>query len=398
LFIFVLNAGSSTYKCSLFSKQALESHQPEEPLWRALLEWGQNAHAVIHSKGKRRELTISAEGDKAFEELLRDAWSGPDAVIPGPEAIEAAGHRVVHGGEKFVEPSLINRETIKAIEEMSVLAPLHNVENLKGIKASQQLFPQAKQVAVFDTAFHRNMPEEAVVYPIPYRWRKQKIRRYGFHGISHQYCTGKAEAMLGQQKTAKIITCHLGNGASLAAIHEGKSIDTTMGFTPLEGLMMGTRSGSVDPGVLLHLMKSYGMDADQLENMLLYESGLKGICGVEDMRDVIQNAARGDAKAKLAFDMYVHSVRKHIGAMAAVLGGIDALIFTGGIGENSPEIRQAVSEKIRFLEIAIDSEKNISCRPDEDIAKKDSKARLLVIHTREDWEIARQALSFCGRR
>lgn len=415
-FIFVLNTGSSTYKCSLFEEKELlsrisqtissengltdHSDSPREceksGLWEAVLDWRKGREhptGTIRSQGRKKKIIISP--DHAFEELVQNAWSGPEAVIPGPESIVAVGHRVVHGGEKFVEPCLINSETLQEIEAMSVIAPLHNVENIKGIKVAQRLFPLAKQIAVFDTAFHRHMPEKVIVYPIPYRWREQKIRRYGFHGISHQYCTHRAEEMLGVEKTKKIITCHLGNGASLAAVYQGKSIDTTMGFTPLEGLMMGTRSGSVDPGVLVHLLNRCGIEGKELENMLLNESGLQGICGMKDMRDVVQKRFEGDEKAKLAFAMYVHILSKHIGAMAAVLNGVDALVFAGGIGENSPEIRQSVLENMQFLHIAICKKKNFSCKPDTDISEDGSRTRVLVIHTREDWEIAQQILGLC---
>jgi acetate kinase len=248
------------------------------------------------------------------------------------------------------------------------------------------------QIAVFDTGFHRMMPLSAATYPVPYEWFEQGIRRYGFHGINHQYCAQRAAQLLGKKlNSLKLVTCHLGNGCSLAAIREGRSADTTMGFTPLEGLMMGTRSGSVDPGILTYLMRQRQLSGQQLDEILNQKSGLLGISGISsDMRQIITAGKKGHERAKLALDIYIHRLRSGIGAMIAVLGGIDALVFTAGIGENSPEVRAAVCENFAFLDLRLDQVKNAESPLDEDISALDATVRILVIHAQEDWMIARE--------
>ena len=246
------------------------------------------------------------------------------------------------------------------------------------------------QVAVFDTAFHRSMPDEVVVYPLPYDWfEKDGIRRYGFHGISHSYCARRTAQILGKDlPSLRLITCHLGNGCSLAAIRQGRSIDTSMGFTPMEGVMMGSRSGSIDPGILFYLQREKGYTAAQLNTTLNKASGLTGIAGSGDMRQVLQKMREGDARSRLAFNMFTHRLRSSIGAMLSSLEGLDALVFTGGIGENAAEVRAAACEAFSFLNLKLDTGKNAHSPADEDIATKDSQVRVLIVHTQEDWAIA----------
>jgi acetate kinase len=279
-----------------------------------------------------------------------------------------------------------------AIARLAELAPAHNPANLEGIVAIEQVLGAVPQVAVFDTAFHAQIPEMAAIYPGPYEWFEEDIRRYGFHGISHQYCAARAAEILDRDlNELRLVTCHLGNGCSLAAIRGGRSLNTTMGFTPLEGLMMGSRSGSIDPGLLLHLLRQPNCSVDRLDRILNQESGLKGISGLSsDLREILTAMAQGNARAQLAFDTYVHSLRCHIGAMLASLGGLDVLVFTAGVGEHAAQLRGAACEAFAFLGLKLDQEKNSQSRLDWDIAAPDSTVRVLVIHTEEDWEIARE--------
>jgi acetate kinase len=324
--------------------------------------------------------------------MLRTLWSGKTKVITDPSDIDVVGHRVVHGGLEFEQSTFVTAEVKEAIARLAELAPAHNPASLEGIVATEQILGAVPQIAVFDTAFHAQMPEMAAIYPGPYEWWEQEIRRYGFHGISHQYCTARAAEILSRDmKDLRLLTCHLGNGCSLAAVRGGRSVNTTMGFTPLAGLMMGSRSGSVDPGVLLHLLRQPNYSVDQLDRILNQKSGLEGISGLSsDMRDILAAMAQGNQRAQLAFDTYVHSLRSHIGAMIASLGGLDVLVFTAGVGEHAAPVRAAACEAFAFLGLKLDSEKNAQPRLDWDIAAPDSTVRVLVIHTEEDWEIARE--------
>jgi len=278
------------------------------------------------------------------------------------------------------------------IAGVSAFAPLHNRTELEGMEIVEKLLGAISQVAVFDTGFHRKMPPAAAVYPGPYEWFEKGIHRYGFHGINHQYCAARAAQLLRRDlNSLKLVTCHLGNGCSLAAIHEGHSIDTTMGFTPLEGLMMGTRSGSIDPGILTYLMRERSLQAQEIDDVLNKESGLLGISGISgDMRDILSSMKQGHSRAKLAFDIYVHRLQAGIGAMVSVLGGIDALVFTAGVGENSAEVRAAACAPLRFLGLKLDDAVNAQRGPDGDIAASDSAVRVLVIRAQEDWAIAKE--------
>jgi acetate kinase len=311
-----------------------------------------------------------------------------------PESgIDLVGHRIVHGGRKFRATTRITAEVKAEIAKLAELAPEHTRLELDAVEAAEQaLGLSIPQFAVFDTAFHSTLPEPARIYPGPYRWYEEGIERYGFHGISHRSASRRAAEILGAKlDSLRIITCHLGNGCSLAAVQNGRSIDTTMGFTPLEGLMMGTRSGSIDPGILIYLVRRYGYQAGELDRILNEESGLKGLSEVSgDMRELLAAVVAGNDRAKLAFDVYAHRLCREIGGMLASLGGADVLVFTGGVGENCPSLREHVCRRFGFLGLQIDETKNTRATGDEDIATKDSSVRVLVIPAQEDWEIARE--------
>lgn len=332
----------------------------------------------------------------AFEKVMEKLTTGDTKCIESIDEISAVGHRVVHGGEKFSGSVLITNEVKQALEDCRELAPLHNPPNLTGIYACEELMPNVPMVAVFDTAFHQTMPKESYVYALPYAlYEKNRIRRYGFHGTSHKYVSNEAAKMLGKDiKDLKIITCHLGNGASITAVKNGKSFDTSMGFTPLEGLVMGTRSGDVDPAVLTYLMEELGMSAKEVDNLLNKESGVLGISGVSsDFRDVEIAAGEGNERAQLALDIFHYRVRKYIGSYIAAMDGVDCLVFTAGLGENSPETREAVSDGLSFFGIKIDKSKNAVRGKKVDISHEDSKVKVLIVPTDEELMIARDTLN-----
>jgi acetate kinase len=395
--ILILNAGSSSQKSRLYEVGESLPNDPPAPLWQADADWGSHPGStslkIRNASGAKHEATLSTDArTEVIDHMLAALWSGPTKVIESASAIDVVGHRVVHGGDEFEESVVISPQVKDAIRRMIPLAPEHNPANLEGIEVVEKLLPSVPQVAAFDTAFHRTMPPSAAVYPIPYAlYEQDHIHRYGFHGISHQYLARQAPRMLKRDpNTLRLITCHLGNGCSLAAIQGGRSIDTTMGFTPLEGLMMGSRSGSVDPGILLYLLREKRYIGEQLDTMLNKQSGLRGIAGSGDMRSVLQGMRDKNARATLAFDMYIHRLRAGIGAMLATLGGLDALVFSGGVGENSDEARAAACGAFAFLGLRLDEQKNAqSGDEDRDIATSDSAVRVLVIHTQEDWAIAR---------
>lgn len=396
--ILVLNSGSSSQKSRLYEiGDSLPAHAPR-PLWDAKIEWnGDLAEIEIKENNGtvfKKNLKLNSRRE-ALEHLLASLWEGASAVVARSSDINAVGHRIVHGGPEFYEPALITPEVKKGIAAVSPFAPLHNRAELEGIELIEQILGNVPQVALFDTGFHHNLPLPAAVYAGPYDWLQRGIRRYGFHGINHQYCASRAAELLGRDlHSLKIVSCHLGNGCSLAAIDGGRSIDTTMGFTPLEGLMMGTRSGSIDPAILIYLMRQDKTTSDDLDRILNQESGLLGISGSSsDMRSVHEAMQRGDQRARLAFDMFIHRLRRGIGAMVAVLGGVDVLIFTAGIGENSSEVRAAAGAKLKFLGIQIDPAKNSASPVDSDISSSESQVRILVISAQEDWAIARSCWS-----
>ncbi|MGB8011599.1 MAG: acetate kinase [Terriglobales bacterium] len=395
--VLVLNSGSSSQKSCLYDIGDKLPVDPPACVWEGKIEWEdyQAQFTIRNSRGVSRkdQMSVVSRGE-AVEHLLKSLWSGETQGVSGPSDIDVVGHRVVHGGPQFFEPSMVTAEVKTAIENVSVFAPLHNRAELEGMQIVWKLLGSVPQIAVFDTGFHRNMPLSAKTYPGPYEWFEQGIRRYGFHGINHQYCAERAALLLGKSLASlKLVTCHLGNGCSLAAIREGRSVDTTMGFTPLEGLMMGSRSGSVDPGVLTYLMRKRHFLDEQLDDVLNKRSGLLGISGISsDMREVLAARANGHERSALAFDMYVHRLRSGIGAMAAVLGGIDGLVFTAGVGEHSFEVRSAVCDHLAFLGVQLDQAKNAQSPfdNDTDISAPGAPVRVLVIHAQEDWMIARQ--------
>lgn len=391
--ILVVNAGSSSHKLSFYD---LTDEEPAEPLWEGTLDWGRASEpfslAIKTGSGAKIEQELeSCDIREGLNILLKSLWQGPTQVIDGLSAIERIGHRVVHGGAEFERPVIINGAVKARIRELIPLAPLHNPANLQGIEFMEEYFPSLPQIAVFDTAFHLTMPEIVKTYPVPWEWKKKGVQRYGFHGISHHYCAERAVHLLKKDPhDLKIINCHLGNGCSLCAIKNGKSYETTMGLTPLEGLMMGTRCGSIDPGILLYLMKEHQIPLQELDDALNFSSGLKGIGEHSDMRELLN--LQEEKRARLAVQMFVHRLKAFIGALAASLEGFNVLSFTAGIGEHAAPIREAVCKGLSFMGIALDSEKNLNCRPDAVISKPGSAIQILVIHTREEWMIARACL------
>jgi acetate kinase len=396
--ILVLNSGSSTQKSALFDLEQNSSAGPLPPLWEGKLEWDgdkEELHIRNHAGAETRNQAKAGVHRASVAAMLDNLWSGPSAVLKSAREIAAAGHRIVHGGPKLTGPSRVTPEVKREIENVSTVAPLHNQAGLEGIELIETLLPNVPQVAVFDTGFHRTLPPQAFLYPVPYSWyERDGIRRYGFHGINHEYCAQRTAQLLGRDVASlKIVSCHLGNGCSLAAIDSGKSIDTTMGFTPLEGLMMGTRSGSIDPGILTHLIRTGAAKPADLDKILNRESGLLGVSGISsDMRDVLTAAQEGNERAKLAFEVFVHRLQSEIGAMTASLAGLDVLVFTAGIGENSPEVRRAACAKLKFLGIELDEDTNSKAKPDSDISIPGFPVRVLVIRAQEDWAIARECL------
>jgi acetate kinase len=393
--ILVLNSGSSSQKSRLYELGASLPESPPVPLWEGKVEWqGESASLELQNSAgviQKEKMNIGHRGE-ATAHLLNALTSGETSVLSDKSEVAIVGHRIVNGGREYTQPTLITADVKAAIQRMAVFAPLHNRVELEGIDLVEKTFGPVPQVAVFDTAFHSQLPESAAIYPGPYGWVAQGIRRFGFHGINHQYCAARAAQMLGKQLSSlKLVTCHLGNGCSLAAVQQGKSIDTTMGFTPLEGLMMGTRSGTVDPGILTYLMRERHLTGEQLDDLLNKQSGLLGISGVSsDMREIVSAIKKGNERAKLAFDIFVHRLQTGIGAMIAALGGIDTLIFTAGIGENSSEVREAACANFSFLGLQLDSAKNTSAQPDQDVSTPDSRVRVLVVRAQEDWAIARE--------
>jgi acetate kinase len=385
--ILVCNAGSSTLKFSLFEAEG------ERMLAEGGIDWSTPpTRLVLRCPGQpevHEELALQHHAE-AIAHILEALQAGPAAPLSAPGEVHAVGHRVVHGGERYTSAVRITPEVTRTIAALAALAPLHNPASLDGIHAVEQVLPQVPQVAVFDTAFHATLSEAARTYPVPSQWRREwGVRRYGFHGLSHAYCATRAAQMLGRQD-GRLIIAHLGNGASVAAVHHGRCVDTSMGFTPLEGLMMGTRSGSIDPGILIYLLRQKGLDANQLDHVLNYESGLLGVSGISsDMRQVLA-AMPQEVDARLAVEVYVHRIRQTVGAMAATLGGVEALVFTAGVGEHAAVIRARVCENLGYLGLTLDHAANEACQPDVDIAVPTSPGRILVIATREDVTIVRE--------
>jgi acetate kinase len=372
----LLNAGSSSLKCTLLEAAG------RAVVGRASADWaGTVARYACERGGRSTAEEVAWRGHTA---AVRRALS--DLLPERSPPLAAVGHRIVHGGA-FSAPVRISPEVRARIAALAELAPLHNPPGLDTLGAAQAALPDVPHVAVFDTAFHASLPPRAHTYAIPARWASEYgIRRYGFHGLSHAYCSRRAAELLGRPlETLRLVICHLGHGCSAAAVRGGRSVDTTMGFTPLEGLMMATRSGSLDPGIVLHLQRRHGLSAKEVEEALNDASGLLGVSGVSgDMREVLAAAHAGDARARLAVEVYTHRVRRAIGALAATLEGLDAVVFTAGVGENSAEIRAECCRGLAFLGLELDAGANGRARPDADVALPGSRVRALVIATRED--------------
>ena len=392
--ILVLNCGSSSIKYALYNmddRSVMTSGGAE----RVGLD---NAFVKVKlANGEKKQIMHDipehTEGVKFIFSLLTDPEIG---VIKSLDEIDAVGHRMVHGGEKFSESVIITPEVIEAFTACSDLAPLHNPANLKGVNAVSELMPGLPQVGVFDTAFHQTMPAKAYLYAVPYElYEKYGVRRYGFHGTSHRYVSKRACEFLGiPQEGCKMVTAHIGNGGSLAAVVDGKCVDTTMGLTPLEGVMMGTRSGDIDGGAVAFIQKKLGLDADGISNLLNKKSGVFGLCGFSDMRDVESAAESGEPKAVMTQESYFYRIKKYIGAYAAAMGGIDVLVFTAGVGENQTGMREQACEGLEFMGIKIDKEVNSGIRGKEAvISTPDSKVKVVVIPTDEELMIATDTMA-----
>ena len=386
--ILVVNCGSSSLKYQLIDMET------EEVMAKGYLEKiGLKDSFLTHTaKGEKykieEKITNHEEGmSLVLKQLLHNDYG----VITSLEEIEAVGHRVVHGGEKFSSSVIIDDEVIKAVEECIPLAPLHNPAGIIGIEACKKALPNVPMVAVFDTAFHQTMPEKAYMYPIPYKYYETyKIRKYGFHGTSHKFVSKRIAEIIGREDL-RIVCCHLGQGASLCAVNNGKSVDTTMGLTPLAGVPMGTRSGDIDPSIVTFLMNKENLTTEQMDKILNKESGKLGISGVSsDDRDIEAAAAEGNARARLALDNFIYQVLGNIGKYIAQMGGIDVITFAGGIGENSKNVRAQICESLKFLGIEIDENANSKRGEEIEISTKDSKVKVYVIPTNEELMIARE--------
>ncbi len=367
--VLVLNAGSSNLKASIFEAEN-GCLKDTEPIWHDKISWQKsNLDSCKHQ----------------ISELLKSLNYKIDVV----------GHRIVHGGDKYFEPVLVDQNVIDDLNQLKELAPLHEPVSIIAIECVTEIFEDVKQIAVFDTAFHATMPEASKIYPLPYEWyQKFKIHRFGFHGISHQYGAKQAALLLEKPlDELNLVICHLGNGASLCAISGGKSVFTTMGYTPMDGVAMGTRSGSIDPGILTYLLKNKKLTIDQMETALNEDSGLKGICNISDMHEVERLAFAGDERAKLAIDVYTQKLAGSIAYVYSFLDQVDAVVFTGGVGENSVTIRDMVCKRLAFTGLRLDSKLNQEAKADCSISSKQSSANVLVIQSKEDSSIAEECLA-----
>ena len=397
--ILVINAGSSSIKYQLIDMAT------EKVIAKGMCDRIGIAGGNFKLKADGREdykVDIQMANHKEAIKLVLDALVSPEhGVIESLSEISAVGHRVLHGGEKFSGSVIVNEDVIAAIEECCELGPLHNPHNLTGIRACEAMMPGVPQVAVFDTGFHQTMPDYAYMYALPYEYyEKYRIRRYGFHGTSHRYVSLRAAEMLGR-KDLKIVTCHLGNGSSIAAVKDGKCFDTTMGLTPLEGIMMGTRCGSIDPAIIPLLMKKENLTPDEIDTIMNKKSGILGVSQVtSDNRDIEQGAKAGNERYQLIESMICHQLTKYIGGYAAAMGGVDAVVFTGGIGENNPHYRARVAEKLAFLGVELDEETNKKAmRTSEEfvLTTPDSKVKILMIPTNEELMIAKDTLELVAK-
>jgi acetate kinase len=397
--ILVLNSGSSSLKYQLIDGDT------EEVVAKGLAECigvANRSGRIVQETERDGKISFDADmdcHDDAMDRVFALLTDPECGVVKHVDEIAAVGHRVVHGGEKFVQPTLITDDVLEEVEKMSELAPLHNPPNLDGIRACLRLMPGVPQVAVFDTAFHSTIPDYAYIYALPYEYYTNLgVRRYGFHGTSHQYVAGIALGMLAEEgvsrEASRIVTCHLGNGCSMAAIRGGRVVDTSMGLTPVEGMVMGTRSGDIDPAILVYLARRLDASVSDLDRIINKESGLLGISGLSDMRDVEDAAADGNERAELALEVFCYRIRKYVGAYAAAMGGLDAIVFTAGVGENSPVVRERVCHDLGFLGVDLDDGKNATERGHAvDLATVSSRVRVLLIPTNEERMIARETMS-----
>ncbi len=394
--IFVVNCGSSSIKYQLIDMKD-ESVIAKGLVERIGIEGSVLTHTPAGKDKVRLESAIPDHVD-GIKKVLAALVDPNHGVIKSMDEIDAVGHRVVHGGEIFNESVVITDEVLKQIEDLSDMAPLHQPANVAGIRACQKLMPNTPQVAVFDTAFHQTMPPVAYMFGVKYEeYKDYGIRKYGFHGTSHKYVSGVAAKMLGKDiKDTKIITCHLGNGSSITAIDGGKSVDTSMGFTPLDGVLMGTRTGSIDPAVVPVLMQKKGLDAAGVDKYMNKECGVLGVSGVSsDFRDLEDAAAKGNERAQLALDMFCYQVKRYIGAYAAAMGGVDAIVFTAGVGENDIHTRQQVCSGLEFLGVKLDADRNNVRGKATEISAADSKVKVFLIPTNEELAIAQDTLRLC---
>lgn len=390
--ILVVNAGSSSLKYQLIdmeNESVLAKGNCEQIGTESTFTHKVPSDETKNIKALPMDMQDHAAALKIVLDTLVDAEHG---VIGSVKEIDAVGHRVLHGGEKFSGSVLVDDKVEEAIKECFDLGPLHNPANLTGIKACQKIMPGVPQVAVFDTGFHQTMPDYAYMYALPYEYyEKYGIRRYGFHGTSHRFVSKKCIELLGNPEHSKIVTCHLGNGSSISAVVDGKCFDTTMGVTPLEGIMMGTRCGSIDPAIVPIIMKKEGLTPDQMDTVMNKKSGMLGLCGTSDNRTIESRAKEGDKRAKLIESMLCHQLTKYIGGYAAAMGGLDAIVFTGGIGENNPQYRDRVCDKLKFMGVEINYEINDKLKrgPEGEISTPNSKVKVYVICTNEELMIAR---------
>ena len=394
--VLVINAGSSSLKYSLVDAGTGAA------LATGLVERIGESSGVLTHTGPDGEAHRTERKVDSHEDALRDAIAAFEEHGPSLEDTEiaAVGHRVVHGGARFGDPVLVDDELIDKVTELVPLAPLHNPANLEGLQVARKLFPDLPQVAVFDTAYHQTLPEHAYTYAVPLAWREEhRIRRYGFHGTSHRFVSNEAARLLGSPADElNAIVLHLGNGASATAVRGGRSVDTSMGLTPLEGLVMGTRSGDLDPAIHAHLNRQLGWSLDRIDGALNRDSGLKGLSGHNDFRELMRLRSEGDDRARLAFDVYCYRIRKYVGAYYAVLGTVDAVIFTAGVGQHSPEVRAESLSGLGRLGIEVDPDRNAGPVDGPTVVSPEgAEVAVLVVPTNEEWEIARQTLAVVGR-
>ncbi len=375
--ILAVNVGSTSAKLALFASQG--SEVSSMPIWQVDINEGTDETSVtVERKGARETSKCDEPLDTALKSVLQSTWEGTNPVLEGPD-IAAVGHRVVHGGPKFDCAQVITDAVFKEIVDLCPLAPLHQPGSIKGIETTNDLFPHALPIAVFDTSYFHRLPAQAIIYPVPYEWyEKFGIRRYGFHGISHQYCAHAARQFLQNRDIRRVITCHLGGGASITLSRNEEAVTTTMGFTPLEGLMMATRSGSIDPGIVLHMLEEKHKTLEEISHDLNHNSGLLGLSGISsDIRQLLLLCEQGSDRARLAIDVYIQSIASHICAALSWLGGADAIVFSAGVGEHSAFVREAVARKLAFLGVSIEEQLNETCTVDADISSQGATIRSL---------------------